>query len=152
MTYQASKKTDFTVDLIWWCSLMLAPIMRTQIIDHSYFYRDVRVFQPTTHIHKHILTSKWTNYIIIEMHVAFGLVQCLQCRVSNRIHLWAVASSQDQPPHYQFLCKVVYLSLPLWPVKHVRESLNTRQNIYYHKTGNMVTRFHNLKFTCSYIN
>ena len=26
MTYQASKKTDFTVDLIWWGSLRLAPI------------------------------------------------------------------------------------------------------------------------------
>ena len=25
MTYQASKKTDFTVDLIWWGSLKLAP-------------------------------------------------------------------------------------------------------------------------------
>ena len=27
MTYQASKKTDFTVDLIWWGSLRLAPII-----------------------------------------------------------------------------------------------------------------------------
>ena len=26
MMYQASKKTDFTVDLIWWGSLRLAPI------------------------------------------------------------------------------------------------------------------------------
>ena len=25
MTFQASKKTDFTVDLIWWGSLKLAP-------------------------------------------------------------------------------------------------------------------------------
>ena len=26
MTYQASKKTDFTVDLIWWGSLRLAQL------------------------------------------------------------------------------------------------------------------------------
>ena len=27
MTYQASKKTDFTVDLLWWGSLRLTPII-----------------------------------------------------------------------------------------------------------------------------
>ena len=29
MMYQASKKTDFTVDLLWWGSLRLAPIIAT---------------------------------------------------------------------------------------------------------------------------
>ena len=32
MTYQASKKTDFTVDLIWWGSLRLTPIIIIIII------------------------------------------------------------------------------------------------------------------------
>ena len=31
MTYQASKKTDFTVDLLWWGSLRLAPINLTKL-------------------------------------------------------------------------------------------------------------------------
>ena len=29
MTYQASKKTDFTVDLLWWGLLRFAPIKIT---------------------------------------------------------------------------------------------------------------------------
>ena len=31
MMYQASKKTDFNVDLIWWGSLSLAPVKVTVI-------------------------------------------------------------------------------------------------------------------------
>ena len=36
MTYQASKKTDFTVDLMWWGSLRFAPIIIHS--DHIYIY------------------------------------------------------------------------------------------------------------------
>ena len=37
MTSIASKKTDFTVDLIWWSSLRLAPIIGRHNTDHRYY-------------------------------------------------------------------------------------------------------------------
>ena len=34
---QASKKTDFTVDLTWWRTLRLAPIIGCHNTDHRYY-------------------------------------------------------------------------------------------------------------------
>ena len=53
MTYQASKKTDVTVDLIWWGSLRLAPIKETTQrymtiqTDYTYVYTPIYVYHVT---------------------------------------------------------------------------------------------------------
>ena len=74
MTYQASKKTDFTVDFLWWGSLRLAPINDNQ---YEFCKRRSAELQLIYTIHDfayNLNDRKQTNAILLDFCKAFDKV------------------------------------------------------------------------------
>ena len=64
-TYQASKKTDFTVELIWWGLLRLIPIKLQQysLLCFTLCRCAAVLFHLTYYVHEKTCASLWCTYI-----------------------------------------------------------------------------------------
>ena len=95
MTYQATKKTDFTVDLIWWGLLRLAPIIiRLQYISYQLpllavaVYKGFKVYFMAKLNAQSIMSCEPSQYIVFRLIVT-GFTTTVPIGTRNEIQFIA---------------------------------------------------------------